>query len=111
MKISLEDRVMSLQCQIQCEPDDLQRHRKHELYSGPIEVGMVFEWEPDKPWAAETIVITEVSEERAACYGNRAHERDIPYWNDISRIREAVVKSLLRYYVYPLPRGVNPYGH
>lgn len=108
---SHEDRIMSLQCQIQCDAMDLERYREKQLYNGPIEVGMVFEWEPDLPWAAETIVITEVSGDRAACFGTRACQREIPYWNDISRIREAVVKSLLRYYVYPLPKGVNPYGN
>lgn len=99
----------------------LKRGRGESLdrqYEGPIEVGMVFAWEPDLPWARELIVVCEIVEpdddERriwtmpidSPMRGKRtrweAAMRHVapylfagaPVWNDEGRFREAAVPTI-----------------
>lgn len=91
--------VIMLASRGQCVPEDLARHRSGKPLEGDIKVGEVYEWEPDKPWAADTVVVVRIDGERDRILTRARGERgasDEPCWNDISRFREACVRSQLR---------------
>src|ERR1044072_3313119 len=99
-----EDLLSMMTCPMQGAPKERARSRDGLLFDGGITVGMVFEWEPDRPVAAETCevtgVITRPGDERLIkTRGNRHTDKE--YTNEESRFREAVVKSVLRF----LPTG------
>lgn len=92
-------------CRMQCHQLWLTRHRNGEPYTGVLAVGMIFEWEPDQPVAAETCEIVEIKnngeELMIKTKGNRNRLPTDLHWNDESRFREAAVPSLIRF----LPTG------
>ena len=67
---------------------EIVRHKG--LLEGAIEVGEVFAWEPDKPWARELVVVTEINGDQIMTRG--MHDKD-EYWNDESRFREACQRT------------------
>lgn len=97
-----EDLALMLVCRSQCEPSWLASHRDGNSYTGPIAKGMIFEWEPDRPWACETIEVTAIEPGRILSKGNRILKQ---HWNDEVRFREAVVPSLLRFFPEPSSAG------
>lgn len=90
----------------------------HRQYEGPIEVGMIFAWEPDVPTARQLAVVCEITtpaddEIRIWTMGLDSPMREqperwkaamrhvsshlfegAPTWNDESRFREAVVPTM-----------------
>lgn len=64
-------------------------------YAGPIEPGMQFVWERDKPHARCTVTVTKVVERQFRdrqiwAYDDRFCKPPREVWNDESRFREAV---------------------
>lgn len=101
---SLEQQVNQLIILGRCERSDLRRFRNRELYRGELSIGMIFEWEPDNPFAAETcevIRITDRAPDPDKWIVTRGTWNPGEFGNDESRFREAVVKSLIKI----LPRG------
>lgn len=91
----LEDETWSLNSISFCLKEDLERFRKGKLLKGDIKVGQYFEWEPDKPNAAEACMVTKITNEKIFTIGNRFGDKEVG--NDISRFREAAVRSLRKY--------------
>lgn len=99
--------------------------RGERPYEGPIEVGMVFAWEPDLPHARELLVVTRIGGPLAPLVANHGagsavifrgddderkiwstffgedpmpwrRGQDREVWNDESRFREAVVPTIYK---------------
>lgn len=74
---------------------------EREPYTGPIEVGMTFLWEPMKPWATEHVKVVEVKDNGEELWmttkgweptSRVSGDYTGPvYWNSEDRFREAVV--------------------
>ena len=65
------------------------------LYAGPIEIGMHFIWEKDKPGAWAHVIVMDLREFPSREYMIRlanVADKDNPegFWNDESRCREAL---------------------
>lgn len=71
--------------------EQAQEEQPRHNYTGPINVGDRFIWEPTQPDARQRIVVTEAKPEWVQSEG----ENGGCYWNEESRFREAVVKDLL----------------
>lgn len=78
-------------------------------YSGPIETGMIFAWEPWLPHARELIIVAEVGTEKVGTYSFPAHNGKYKsmHWNDINRFRQAVVSTTFK--KFPRPGAVTEF--
>ncbi len=90
---------------------ELVRHKG--LLEGPISVGEVFAWEPDLPHARELIVVVEITDDTHRIESTVSHDRGLAIitvengagvrsrslsggpvcWNDMSRFREAAMRT------------------
>ncbi len=77
---------------LECDPRDLRRHRRGHPLAGEIRPGQVFAWEPYLPYAAELVVVTDVTED---CVYSRLVGEDRITWTDLDRFREAAVRTIL----------------
>lgn len=76
------------------------------MYVGPIEIGMKFLWEPQRPWATQHCKVTSITmkdSDGEKWIGSRAWVSDSKVsgdytgeevWNTANRFREAVIRVL-----------------
>lgn len=86
-----EDKRLSELCSKTSHRLDLQRRYSNIPFAGPIELGMIFSWEPANPHAAEVIEVVELTDDKVLTRSRQRLPGDI--WVSKDRFREAVVLS------------------
>lgn len=93
---SPEGRELARKSQWRCDPADLARFKQRSPLGGEIKVGEIYEWEPYLSHAAQALEVVQVDEQKGLVLTRMVERGAGTYWNDITRFRDAVVKSRLK---------------
>lgn len=63
------------------------------LLDGPVLPGDCLLWEPALEWARGRVVVLWVSDDGHVSMADADVQNAVPFWNDISRVREACVRE------------------
>jgi hypothetical protein len=97
--MSSPERLAELELvQRNCDAGDLARFKAGEIYSGPIEPGMIFAWAPFNNFAACEVVVLKVdptADDGKGMIRTRGLNFQLgDYWNELPFARQSIVKSL-----------------